>query len=202
MLFDLGYHQCSNDEYPLGSKCIKIFQEKQTWNIAQEKCFSIGARLIHLSDIVQEKKLTHFLSTNSEQFQQQTSFWISDDKDQHTSKTEFSIFIPLISFVFSSSSSSFMVAMEIIIRRRKMCFTYSRWLAQKTMWWTTSVYMWTRNSSSINSIDRSLWKCSNNFIFNSHHNNNNTDSNNEYITSYCVVYSTSCWTWSYPITCL
>ena len=86
-LFTLGYHQCSNDEYSLGSKCIKIFQEKQTWNIAQEKCFSIGARLIHLSDIVQEKKLTHFLSTNSEQFRQQTSFWISDDKDQHTSKT-------------------------------------------------------------------------------------------------------------------
>ncbi len=82
----LGYHQCGSDEYPLGSKCIKIFQQKQTWNSAQEKCLSIGSRLIHLNDIVQEKKLAHFLSTNSEQFQQQTSFWISDEKNQYNSK--------------------------------------------------------------------------------------------------------------------
>jgi hypothetical protein len=82
----LGYHQCSTDEYSLGSKCIKIFQQKQTWNLAQEKCLSIGSRLIHLNDIVQEKKLAHFLSTNSEQLQQQTSFWISDEKAQYDSK--------------------------------------------------------------------------------------------------------------------
>ena len=53
------------------------------WNTAQEKCLSIGSRLIQLTDIVQEKKLTHFLLTNSEQ---QTSFWISDEKDKLNSK--------------------------------------------------------------------------------------------------------------------
>ncbi|CAF3823419.1 unnamed protein product [Rotaria sordida] len=77
-----GYHQCNNDEYTLGSKCIKIFQQKQTWNNAQEKCLSIGSHLIHLNDIVQEKKLTYFLLTNYEQ-QQQTSFWISDEKQNY-----------------------------------------------------------------------------------------------------------------------
>jgi hypothetical protein len=75
-----GYHQCNTDEYPLGSKCIKIFQQKQTWNYAQEKCLSIDSRLIQLNDILQEKKLTHFLLTN---FEQQTSFWISDEKDKY-----------------------------------------------------------------------------------------------------------------------
>jgi len=83
-LFYLGYHQCTNDEYPLGPKCIKIFQEKQTWNFAQEKCLSIGSRLIQLNDILQEKKLTHFLLTNYEQ--QQTSFWISDEKAKYNGK--------------------------------------------------------------------------------------------------------------------
>ncbi|CAF2765614.1 unnamed protein product [Rotaria sp. Silwood2] len=78
-----GYYQCNNDEYTLGSKCIKIFQQKQTWNDAQEKCLSIGSRLIHLNDIVQEKKLTYFLLTNYEQSQQQTSFWISDEKENY-----------------------------------------------------------------------------------------------------------------------
>ena len=80
-------NQCNNDEYLLGSKCIKIFQEKQTWNFAQEKCLSIGSHLINLNDIVQEKKLTHFLLTNNEQ-QLQTSFWISYDKDKYNSKKE------------------------------------------------------------------------------------------------------------------
>ncbi|CAF0765862.1 unnamed protein product [Rotaria sp. Silwood1] len=80
-----GYHQCNNDEYTLGSKCIKIFQQKQTWNNAQEKCLSIGSHLIHLNDIVQEKKLTYFLLTNYEQQQQQqqTSFWISDQQENY-----------------------------------------------------------------------------------------------------------------------
>ncbi|CAF1247014.1 unnamed protein product [Rotaria magnacalcarata] len=76
-----GYYQCNHDEYSLGSKCIKIFQQKQTWNNAQEKCFSIGSRLIHLHDIVQEKKLAYFLLTNYEQ--QQASFWISDAKEKY-----------------------------------------------------------------------------------------------------------------------
>ncbi len=83
--FYLGYYQCNNDEYPLGSKCIKIFQEKQPWKIAQEKCLSIGSRLIQLNDILQEKKLTHFLLTNYEQ-QQQTPFWISDEKNKYNGK--------------------------------------------------------------------------------------------------------------------
>jgi hypothetical protein len=81
-LFYLGYHQCNKDEYSLGSKCIKIFQEKHSWNNAQEKCLSIGSHLIYLNDIVQEKKLAYFLST----IQQQTSFWISDEKDKHNGK--------------------------------------------------------------------------------------------------------------------
>jgi hypothetical protein len=83
-LFYLGYHQCNNDEYPLGSKCIKIFQEKQTWNFAQEQCLSINSRLIQLNDILQEKKLTHFLLKNYEQ--QKKSFWISDEKGKYNSK--------------------------------------------------------------------------------------------------------------------
>ncbi|UJR35112.1 hypothetical protein I4U23_027883 [Adineta vaga] len=74
-----GYYQCNKDEYSLGPKCIKIFQEKQTWSNAQEKCLALGSRLIYINDIVQEKKLAYFLSTN----QQQTSFWISDEKDKH-----------------------------------------------------------------------------------------------------------------------
>jgi hypothetical protein len=76
----LGYQQCNNDEYPLGAKCIKIFHQKQTWSYAHEKCLSIGSRLIHLHNILQEKKLAHFLLTNNEQ--QQTSFWISDEKEK------------------------------------------------------------------------------------------------------------------------
>lgn len=74
-----GYHQCRHDEYSIGSKCLKIFQEKQTWPLAQEKCLSIGSQLIQLHDIVQEKKLAHFISNYSEQ---QASFWISDDKQK------------------------------------------------------------------------------------------------------------------------
>ncbi len=94
-----GYQQCNNDEYLLGSKCIKIFHDKQTWNFAQEKCLSIDSRLIHLNDIVQEKKLTHFLLTNSGQ---QTSFWISDEKDKYDGKKK-------NSFFFKISISLFMV---------------------------------------------------------------------------------------------
>jgi hypothetical protein len=81
-LFYLGYYQCHKDEYSLGSKCIKIFQEKHSWNNSQEKCLSIGSHLIYLNDIVQEKKLAYFLLTN----QQQTSFWISDQKNEHNGK--------------------------------------------------------------------------------------------------------------------
>jgi len=75
-----GYHQCHDDEYTLGSKCIRIFAKKQPWHLAEEKCSSIGARLIHLDDIVQEKKLTHFLANINNQ--QTTSFWISEAKDK------------------------------------------------------------------------------------------------------------------------
>ncbi|CAF3626323.1 unnamed protein product [Adineta steineri] len=74
-----GYYQCNKDEYSLGSKCLKIFYEQQSWHHAQEKCLSIGSRLIYINDIVEEKKLAYFLSTN----QQQTSFWISDKKNKN-----------------------------------------------------------------------------------------------------------------------
>lgn len=80
----LGYYQCNKDEYSLGPKCIKIFEEKQTWLNAQEKCSAIGSRLIYIDDIVQEKKLAYFLSTT----RQQTSFWISDEKNKYNGKTQ------------------------------------------------------------------------------------------------------------------
>ena len=80
----LGYQPCQDDEYTLGSKCLKIFAKKQTWNSVQEKCLSIGARLIHLDDIVQEKKLAHFLVNLDDP--QQTSFWIADDKEKSNRK--------------------------------------------------------------------------------------------------------------------
>ncbi|CAF1252897.1 unnamed protein product [Rotaria sordida] len=77
-----GYEQCYNDEYILGSKCIKIFSKKQTWKLAKEKCLSIDSNLIRLHDIIQEKKLAYFILTNNEQ-QQLTSFWISNEKDNY-----------------------------------------------------------------------------------------------------------------------
>jgi hypothetical protein len=80
----LGYHQCNDDEYILGSKCIKIFTKKQTWKLAKEKCVSINSNLIRLHDIIQEKKLAYFILTNNQQ--QPTSFWISDEKDKYDGK--------------------------------------------------------------------------------------------------------------------
>ncbi|CAF1490515.1 unnamed protein product, partial [Adineta steineri] len=77
-----GYHQCSDDEYILGSKCIKIFSEKQTWDIANDKCLAIQSNLIHLHDIIQEKKLAYFILTNKEK-QLPTSFWISNEKEKY-----------------------------------------------------------------------------------------------------------------------
>ena len=77
LLIYLGYNQCNNDEYPLGSKCLKIFSKKQTWKVAQEKCLAINSNLIYLQDIIQEKKLAYFILNN----QQPTSFWISHDND-------------------------------------------------------------------------------------------------------------------------
>lgn len=63
----------------LGSKCIKIFSRKQTWRSAKEKCSSINSNLIRLNDIIQDKKLGYFISTNNEQ--KATSFWIANEKD-------------------------------------------------------------------------------------------------------------------------
>ena len=85
LCFYKGYHQCRHDEYAIGSKCLKIFQDKQTWPLAQEKCLSIGSRLFQLNDIVEEKKLAHFIANSSEQ---QASFWISNDKKNLNSKFE------------------------------------------------------------------------------------------------------------------
>ncbi|CAF1556039.1 unnamed protein product [Adineta ricciae] len=75
-----GYQQCNDDEYVLGSKCIKIFSDKQTWTLAHNKCRSIQSKLIHLHDIIQEKKLAYFLSTNQ---QYPTSFWIAEEKENY-----------------------------------------------------------------------------------------------------------------------
>jgi hypothetical protein len=80
----LGYNHCNDDEVTLGSKCLKIFSKKQTWKLAQEKCLTINSNLIHLDDIIQEKKLAHFLLTNHEQ--QPMSFWISNEKEKDDSK--------------------------------------------------------------------------------------------------------------------
>ncbi|UJR10705.1 hypothetical protein I4U23_014898 [Adineta vaga] len=76
-----GYQQCNDDEYVLGSKCLKIFSEKQTWMSANEKCQSIQSKLIHLHDIIQEKKLAYFISTKNQQLP--TSFWISEEKQKY-----------------------------------------------------------------------------------------------------------------------
>ncbi|CAF2041821.1 unnamed protein product [Rotaria magnacalcarata] len=76
-----GYEQCYDDEYVLGSKCIKVFSRKQTWKSAKEKCLSINSNLIRLNDIIQEKKLAYFILTNNQQ--QSTSFWISNEKENY-----------------------------------------------------------------------------------------------------------------------
>ncbi len=58
--------------------------------------------MIQLNDILQEKKLTHFLLTN---FEQQTSFWISDEKDKYDSKNNSYTYIYFfIYFVFKVHS--------------------------------------------------------------------------------------------------
>ncbi|CAF0832043.1 unnamed protein product [Rotaria sp. Silwood1] len=76
-----GYEQCYDDEYVLGSKCIKIFSKKQTWKLAKDKCLSMNSNLIRLHDIIQERKLAYFILTNNEQ--QSTSFWISNEKENY-----------------------------------------------------------------------------------------------------------------------
>ena len=86
-LVHLGYRQCNYDEYPLSSKCIKIFQQKQTWNNARKKCLSISSRLISLNDVVQEKKLAHFLATIYDR-QQSISFWISDENNKNNGRNK------------------------------------------------------------------------------------------------------------------
>ena len=64
----------------------KNLSTKTNVEYCSRKMFLYWFTLIHLNDIVQEKKLAHFLSTNSDKLQQQTSFWISDEKAQYNSK--------------------------------------------------------------------------------------------------------------------
>jgi hypothetical protein len=65
-----------------------MFLKAQTWKSAQEECLSMDSNLIHLHDIIQEKKLAYFLSTNTEQQQRLTSFWISNEKENYDGKKE------------------------------------------------------------------------------------------------------------------
>ena len=78
-LFILGYQQCNADEYNLGSKCLKIFLNKQTWKLAESTCLSIDSKLIYLEDIIEEKKLSDFILKN---FKQLESFWILNKKEE------------------------------------------------------------------------------------------------------------------------
>ncbi|CAF1154731.1 unnamed protein product, partial [Didymodactylos carnosus] len=68
-----GYSPCNRDEYSLGSKCLRLFTMKHSWPIAHQKCLSTGSRLLKLYDIVEEKKLSYFLTNG--QFQD-TQYWI------------------------------------------------------------------------------------------------------------------------------
>ena len=77
----LGYDQCHADEFTLGSKCIKIISQKQSWKSAHEKCLSMNSNLIRLHDIIEERKLVYFFSTHAQQ--QQVPFWISNEKDKY-----------------------------------------------------------------------------------------------------------------------
>lgn len=77
----VGYQQCPSGEYTLGSKCLKMFSKKQNWQSAEEICLSMKSNLLHLHDIIEEKKLAYFLSNNNEQFP--TTFWISNEKENY-----------------------------------------------------------------------------------------------------------------------
>lgn len=55
----------------------------------------MGAQLIRLDDIVQEKKLTHFLSTMDDTAE--NSFWISDENEQSQSMLSYKQLIFIIS---------------------------------------------------------------------------------------------------------
>ena len=77
----LGYDQCHADEFTLGSKCMKIISQKQSWKSAHEKCLSMKSNLIRLHDIIEERKLGYFFSTHAQQ--PQVPFWISNEKDKY-----------------------------------------------------------------------------------------------------------------------
>lgn len=77
----LAYQRCNDGEIVLGSKCIKIITEQYTWKLANDKCRSMQSKLIHLHDIIQEKKLAYLIATTKESLP--SSFWISGDKEEY-----------------------------------------------------------------------------------------------------------------------
>jgi hypothetical protein len=56
----------------------------------------MNSNLIHLHDIIQEKKLAYFILTDTQQ--QPTSFWISDEKDKYDGKNKTFVYLRFHSF--------------------------------------------------------------------------------------------------------